>query len=160
MADITITVDDKEIQAALTRVLNTLKNPKPVFEDIAQEMQSDIDDHFRKQEGSDGKWVPSQRALGQGTGKGKTRTGTTLRDTNFMYNSITSKKNRLATQNAAIVQTDVKYAPIHNFGGSIKFKKRKGSLKMLKREFMWLSSKGKKNIVQILMEHIQKKWSK
>jgi len=53
-ANLTITVDDAAVRAALARLLAELKNPKPALRDIGEYLLRATDEHFRRQSGPDG----------------------------------------------------------------------------------------------------------
>lgn len=108
-------IDNAAVKAALERVADAL--PKggdfsPVTSQWARQLKTGAQLRFRTQRGVDGNpWPKSYRA--------KTEGGQTLSLTRRLRNSITSAHS--ATQ--AVVGTNVIYAAIHQFGGTIRAKK-------------------------------------
>jgi phage virion morphogenesis protein len=104
-----ITVDDKQVKDLLSRLSQRAGNLSPIMRQIAGDMKDAVEENFETEGKSLGvPWTKSQRAAKQG--------GKTLRDTEILANSIT--KSNTATE--AVVGTNIAYAAIHQFGGTIK----------------------------------------
>lgn len=104
--------------AAVRTVIRDLtkanKNPRREFELIGRRMLKMQRQHFKDEAGPDGTTWPELNkatieARRKGPGKGEPKP---LRDTGRLFNSLTSQ----ATDIGAIVGTNVKYAPTHQFG--------------------------------------------
>lgn len=102
---IEIKIDDKGVIENLRKLQQKTQNLSPCMKIIAEIMRTAVIKNF--EEGGRPKWKPSARALLQG--------GKTLVDTGRLMRSVTAH----ATQDKAVVGTNVKYAPIHQFGGRI-----------------------------------------
>jgi len=105
MLDISIKIENDGISQALATLQAKLKNLSPVMRQIAGIMRGAVEDNFAAQ--GRPAWKPSGRALKHG--------GKTLQDTGRLAKSITSRN----TATEAIVGTNVVYAAIHQFGGTI-----------------------------------------
>lgn len=106
---LTIKVNSAQVQAMLDKVAERAKNMTPLMRQIAATMKDSVEENFATEGVSIGTpWKKSQRAIKQG--------GKTLQDTGRLAASISAK----STNTEAIVGTNVEYAAIHQFGGSIK----------------------------------------
>ena len=97
-----------------------LKNMKPVMERIAKDMKKESDLNFRNSKGPDGvKWKElstlTKTLRKNGGEKPLLDTGMNLKRNIHPY----------STNTQAIIGTNVKFAPIHQFGGTIKPRKGK-----------------------------------
>ncbi len=98
--------DDREVRAALVRLIARMDDPRPVMDGIGQKLVTSVIDRFeREQEPNGVPWKPSQRALEE--------SGRTLTDTGRLRASITHR----ASRDGVVVGTNVVYAAIHQFGG-------------------------------------------
>jgi len=104
---------DIELQQNLAAMAARGKNLTPVFLDFKGRMQRSISLNFR-QGGRPKKWMPSGRAMGQGRGKGKT--GQTLRDTGRLMNSTVGPGAYRTGADFLEISTNVKYARTHQKG--------------------------------------------
>jgi phage virion morphogenesis protein len=127
----------------ITKVQNKIKdinkrcqNPETMLGVIAEMGRRDIIDHFKMEEGPNGK---SWQKLKSSTIKKKGSDGI-LKDKGILRNSIRTK----TSSNLAIVFTNIPYAKIHNYGGQAG---RHNSVNIIKREFMYLSNIVQKNIM-------------
>lgn len=103
---ITIDIDDREIHAALTRLIGFGLNPSTVMRDLAEVGESTTKDRFRDGRAPDGNaWIPSRRVQDKG--------GKTLIKSSRLLNSIVSQ----ASADVAQWGSNVVYAAIHQFGG-------------------------------------------
>ncbi len=108
MAGAEITIDASGAFAALEGYIARLDHPKPMFDAIGASLVTSTQHRFDEQHGPDGTpWPPSMRALAEG--------GKTLEETLRLYQSITVE----ADDAGVAVGTNVVYAAIHQFGGTI-----------------------------------------
>lgn len=101
----------------LENKLNRLKRISftALHKNIGEQLLSNTKDRFRKQKGPDNRpWKKSFRSETE-------RQGKTLMDTRRLYNSLGYKAFADRTE----VGTNVKYGPIHQFGGVIRPKRNK-----------------------------------
>lgn len=99
---ITVTIDDKEVRAALGRLAAKARSMAPLMRNLAAIMKTAVQENFI-QEGRP-KWKPSKRAGQHG--------GQTLRDTGRLFRSIIDRSD----DHSATVGTNVRYAPWLHFG--------------------------------------------
>lgn len=119
---------------------------------IADYMREATIENFRLESGPDGqRWKPSQRALEEG--------GQTLRERGHLRQSIFSTSDA----NTALAGSDVIYAAIHQFGGTIRAKNGKAlrtpfgprtSVTMPARPFLGFSPADIEEIETILSDHL------
>lgn len=149
MGTLNVTIDDRDLQKSLKKVERLLKNPQQeLYKPISTEMFGGTMQAFSKETGpragdpltrprlKTGKWPKSLRAKSQG--------GQTLQDKGKLRGSIKPS----STKKAAILSTNVKYAPVHQFGATItakrgnflRFKKKK-SVTIPARPFLYVSRK-------------------
>jgi len=152
-----ITVDDREVNAALNRLIALGQSPREVMQDIAAIGESSTRDRFRDGIGPDGNaWKPSRRAMERG--------GKTLIDSNRLLSSMTSQSGA----DFAEWGTNVIYAAIHQVGGDIRpktarglfFKVADGSFRRVKkvtipaRPYLGINAEDEANIVDIVNQHL------
>ena len=101
-----ISVDSKQVDAALLKKIRKLRKPEPALKDMALYMVRSVKRNFKAQ-GRPTKWKQSQRA--------KRERGETLSDTGNLRGSI----SYMIAKSTAMVGTNVLYARIHQFGGTI-----------------------------------------
>lgn len=115
MAEIRIEIDDTAVLRAIADAGSRLKNLRPVMKEIGEYMLLQTDDRFRNQTDPDGNpWKPVTRRWREQ----KQRMGKidkTLQMRGRLRKSITYR----AEADQVAIGTNVKYAPIHQFGGSI-----------------------------------------
>lgn len=106
MIDPRITLDDRRVLAQL-QVLRTLpqREGSAIMAAIARYMKTAMQLRFRNQVGTDGKPWPQSKAA-------KKRGGQTLRDTNRLYRSLTTRSGA----DYAEAGTNVVYGPVSHFG--------------------------------------------
>jgi phage virion morphogenesis protein len=112
MAGVRFTLDGRD-QALdqLGRAADQLANPRPLWEEVGASLVASTQRRFETGVGPDGSpWPPSIRALAVG--------GKTLVDTARLMQSITFN----ASESGVEVGTNVLYAAIHQFGGTINAK--------------------------------------
>lgn len=101
----TTTINDLEVQTALARLAQQVKNRGPVLDAIGGELLKRVQLNFRNSQSPEGvPWAPLKK-----------RAGKPLVDTARLRNSITYAVNG----DSVSVGTNVIYAAIHNFGGEI-----------------------------------------
>lgn len=99
-----IELDDRMVVARLEALKSAGGDPR-VMGDIARMMKTSTQMRFRMQQAPDGsRWWPSAAARKRG--------GQTLRDTNRLYRSITTRHGR----GYAEAGTNLAYARVHQFG--------------------------------------------
>lgn len=103
---------DKELVASLRKMEYRSRNLQPVMADIGEYMKRSIQKNFDAG-GRPNKWKPSIRAVEEG--------GQTLVDTARLKNSMTYQPGRDSVK----IGTNVIYAAIQQFGGTIKAKTKK-----------------------------------
>jgi phage virion morphogenesis protein len=108
---ITVDIDDREVRAVLGRIAARCRDASPLMREISADMLFAVQENFAK-EGRPERWEKSRRVKKKG--------GQTLQDSRRLHNSITAH----STATSAQVGTNVKYAAIHQFGGTVKHKER------------------------------------
>ncbi len=102
---------------AINAALERLANPQPMFADIGLSLVASTQRRFEQGRGPDGAvWPPSIRALTEG--------GKTLIDSARLMQSISYVAGRSGVE----VGTNVVYAAIHQFGGTIHQAARQGQV--------------------------------
>ncbi|MFR9545337.1 MAG: phage virion morphogenesis protein [Rikenellaceae bacterium] len=115
---------------------------KPTISDIKVDLDEEFDKNFERKSYFNGsKWAPTKRPYSRGSLM--VRSGALRRGM-----KSTSKSDGLT------YTSDKPYARIHNEGGTIKFKSRKGSVKMPKRQFIGRGKNVDKIIREIADENI------
>lgn len=136
-----VNIDLTEWNAYYQTIQNKQLDPAYEVKVTQQAINSNIQDHFNREQGPGGiKWKPSQRALRDG--------GKTLTDTAAMRRQIKSRikpnKKGLNIEYYSDGESK-KYSWVHNTGARIK--NRSGRLtKMPKRQFAWIDAKTKQEI--------------
>lgn len=138
---IEIRVQSDTISGLLASLQSKLKDLSPVMRQIAGIMHGAVEDNFAAQ--GRPAWKPSARALKQG--------GKTLQDTGRLAKSITRSHDKTR----AMVGTNVIYAAIHQFGGTIEHKARTMTLAFKnKGGFMSRAAAGRqKTAVRVAFAH-------
>ncbi len=109
--------DDAEVRGALTRMERVAEDPRAVFDEIGAMLVATVARRFETGTGPDGKkWPPSKRAGRDG--------GQTLVKSGRLGSSVTHRVDATGVD----VGTNVIYAAIHQFGGTIKQKARRQTL--------------------------------
>lgn len=105
----------EKITQWLNRAIAELKDPKLLLNEIGAILEFNTKQRINDGIGTDDKpWVQSWRA--------RIQRGTTLRDTSRLYNSI---KYQVVDGERVVVGTNVIYAPLMHFGGTIRPKNGK-----------------------------------
>ncbi|WFF39582.1 phage virion morphogenesis protein [Moraxella nasibovis] len=105
---LTITIDDADALKGLNTLINNAKDSHRMMKSLAEELKTLTTENFESQSFGGQGWQP--KAFGKGR---------TLQDTGELSDSISTK----ATSTTAQVGTNVVYARIHHFGGTIHAKK-------------------------------------
>ncbi|GBD39828.1 hypothetical protein HRbin37_02114 [bacterium HR37] len=142
---IEIKVDDREIKELLKRILKKSNDMSPAMKDIADIMLDAVEKNF-EEEGR-----PSWPPLSPSTIKERQRKG-------FWPGKILQREGTLAGSISedhgplyALVGTNIKYAPIHQFGG----RSGKGHrARIPARPFLSLTEEDKDGIVEVLREFL------
>jgi len=122
---IKVHLDMADVQARLQGLQGKLHNRRPFMKAVKNIMQNAVEENFA-QEGRP-KWTPLRAAtLARRGNKGD---GKILQVTGRLVNSIMGRYD----DNSAIVGTNVRYAAIHQFGGTIKQKARTGVVHYFQR---------------------------
>jgi len=122
---IKVQLDMAEVQARLQSLQGKLHNRRPFMKAVKNIMQDAVEENFA-QEGRP-KWKPLRPAtIARRGNKGD---GKILQVTGRLVNSIMGRYD----DNSALVGTNVRYAAIHQFGGTIKQKARTGVVHYFQR---------------------------
>jgi len=109
-----ITLDDMSAERTINRLLDGARNMTPLMKVISKSLESDVKDNFQNQESPDGQpWKPSRRAQMEG--------GETLLDSGRLADSYIGQSGK----DYAEVGSNVIYAAIQQFGGTIRPKNGK-----------------------------------
>ena len=111
MTGMSLEIQDRGAGVALRRAVETLENPLDVFSEIG----NDLAEMARL------RFVMGESPYGEAWEPLKTRQGQPLRDTGRLMNSITHDEGGDYIE----VGTNVKYAAVHQFGATIRPKRRK-----------------------------------
>src|SRR5690606_20982611 len=114
MADAGLTISKGQLTATLNLLANE-RLTRPLLRTIGNLMVNDARMNFRMSRGPDGqRWAPL-----------KLRDGKPLLDTGRLRNSITSRLVYAGGENSVEIGTNVKYAPVQQFGALIKPRHKK-----------------------------------
>jgi phage virion morphogenesis protein len=106
-----VELEADEALAKLGAAVERLEHPAPLYDIIGAMLVTSTQQRFERQAGPDGtSWPPSFRAMMEG--------GRTLFDGGDLFRSLTHE----ATDQGVEVGTNVLYAAIHQFGGTIRAK--------------------------------------
>jgi len=137
------------IVSRINKYIDKLDKPTPMFKKMAILGFKDVIDHFDKESGPRGKWKPLNMATvkSRRQGKKKNRGPKILQDTGVLRNSMKPSSGKIRTQkDRVILYTDIVYAAAHNFGTD----------KLPQREFMWISPRARKSIINVVQQHIKR----
>lgn len=153
MAESKVLLDDRQWRWFIRDISKKLKNAIKYLKVGASTYGfRDIIDHFRKEEGSDGKW-PKRSAFTQRLyerkGKKDSRynpSNRLLQLTGNLRKSLLPASGRVRPKgkNTVMLFTDVPYAAKHNYGEG----------KIPQREFMWLSDQTTQKIVDYILGQV------
>ena len=117
MAEVKIDISNQAVTAAFNKLLQLGQNPAPALEGIGRSMQTNVLLGFRTGTSPYGqKWAPL-----------KHRSGKPLVDKGHLQNSISYR----LVGNAVEIGTNLRYATLHQFGGTVKPKNRQALFFML-----------------------------
>lgn len=144
---IQIFVDARQITDAFDRLVQGLRNTTPLMQEVSFVMDLAVSENF--EQGGRPKW------LGKWDG-----TPSNLQDSGRLRNSIVREYD----QANAVVGTNVVYAGIHNFGGTIRPKTARAlyfngravaQVQMPKREFLMLTPSDMDEIEEVGLRYLQ-----
>ncbi|QDY99064.1 phage virion morphogenesis protein [Nitratireductor mangrovi] len=116
MAGAQIRVDDREVLAAIDRVMRVADNPAAIMADIEGYLVFSTQRHIETERGPDGPWPRlSPRTAAKRIGRRRRGYDHMLRVTNRLYSSITGDSG----SDFAAVGTNLVYAGVHQFGATI-----------------------------------------
>lgn len=151
--DITFKITRDELAPAIQRAIRAGMDFTLAMEDVSGVLEFGVRRRFETGEDPEGQpWVSSQRAIEEG--------GRTLTDTGALLGSIAAAFDATG----AIVGTNLVYAAIHQFGGTIKAKPGKalntpfgprGAVNMPARPFLGFGPYEAKEIEAILSRHLK-----
>lgn len=115
MTGVRIEVNDAAVQGAFARLFAFASDQTPAMRAIGEQLRQHVDERFEDERGPGGlPWPKSWRAREQG--------GQTLTDTARLRQSMTFN----ARPQSVEIGTNVRYAPVHQFGATIRAKTAKG----------------------------------
>lgn len=159
---IELKVDDREVRAALKKMLAASENTEPAMATIATKMLGAVEDNFRA-EGRPTKWAALKASTLAARAKAG-KSGKILQRSSHLARSITQFHSRAA----AGVSTNVKYAAAMQFGLKPFHRRLKETTKkprpaafkqtqhpgVVARPFMVLTEQNKGDIVEIMRRHL------
>ncbi|MPY07383.1 phage virion morphogenesis protein [Moraxella catarrhalis] len=104
-----INLDDRQASQSLSRLLQNAQNSQPIMRGLAAELETMTSDNFDSESFGGAAWV-----------RKKFGTGQTLADTGELRDSIITSSDH----DTASIGTNVVYARIHHFGGTIQAKNK------------------------------------
>lgn len=111
MTGVSVQLDDRQVQAALTRLVGQVTDLRPVLDALAQVVVTRADLSFRGEQSPDGAaWHPLSAATLR---RRRGSSAQILSDTRDLANSISAQP---ASAHEVIVGTAIKYAAVHQFG--------------------------------------------
>lgn len=113
MSQFEIKVKSAKIERELKRLEKKVLNRVPLMRSIANVMHASVIENFMQQ-GRPAKWQPLKKATIKARAK-KGKAGKILQVSGRLIGSINMKYDN----NSAVVGTNIKYARIHQFGGTI-----------------------------------------
>ncbi|NJR38538.1 MAG: phage virion morphogenesis protein [Leptolyngbyaceae cyanobacterium CSU_1_4] len=145
MAEITVTVDDAAVQAALKRMRGNLTNLRPAMKQIGEYMVFETDENFRGEHDPEGNpW----KKLDPDYLKWKQRTG--------KITKILQLRGRLrksivyrAESDRVSIGTNVIYGNIHQWGGKAR------SANLPARPFLGVTAENEREMGQIIMDFLR-----
>lgn len=127
----------------LNEVAEKVKNVKEkrfeLLKGIAMALESGVIKRFKDERDPEGKkWLPNQRG------------GQVLTLKGYLRGSIVGQ----ATEDYAEVGSPLIYSAIHQFGGTIRFKKRNGTVQMPKRAYLGVSKEDEVEIADVIESYL------
>lgn len=123
---VTIVIDDAQVVAALERLRARTADMSGVMADIASDLRKSTMDRFEDQAGPDGKrWAPfSPRTLKRMSARRRLANPQLLQDKGHLLLSLS--EGTASDALSATVRTNLPYARIHQFGGTVEHPERQG----------------------------------
>ncbi len=146
-----------KVKGNLKKKINNLQDLTQFFKNVgAYVVRQTINERFGKEQSPDGsKWqVLSQARIKQRRKRHKTGNMKILQDTGNLRQTI--EKQISIARDHVIIGSNLKYAAIHQFGGTIHFKKKKGSVTIPARPYLGLNEKDKQHIAKMLQGYINR----
>ena len=159
-AALTISWRDRAVVAALRDLAAAIEHPKPILANIGRSLRTSTLERFRTERDPAGRaWIPSIRRR-EGSPRPTLTLSSRLRD------SISTT----ATDREVRIGTNVRYAAIHQFGGTISPRGAKAlvfalpsgrwvaakSVTIPRREFLGVSAEDRQEIVAIVRDAVAK----
>lgn len=148
----------------LSKLKGNLKKKIDKLQDLTQFFKSVGDyvvrqtqnERFEKEQSPEGvKWKPlSQARHKQRLKRHKTGKYKILRDHGELRRSI--KEQVSVAKDHVIIGSNLQYAAIHQFGGTIHFKKKKGLVTIPARPYLGLNEKDKQHIIMMFQGYINR----
>lgn len=145
----------KEVQQKLKITADKLKGMRQFWSSVGMYVQKQtIKERFDKEQTPDGqKW----KSLAPSTIKHRKRRNKSgnmriLQDTGELRRSIAYK----ADEKSVKIGSKLKYAPIHQFGGVIHFRRKKGYIKIPARPFLGVTGKEKEHIKAMFTQYLKR----
>lgn len=136
-----VDIDDRQINAALNRLIALGQSPVEVMQDIAIYGENTTRGRFQAETGPGGKaWKPSIRVQQKG--------GKTLTEFDHLRKSIT---NRSGSDFAEWGSSDLPYAAIHQIGGKAG---RLHKVTIPARPYLGIDARDEDSIVDIVNQHL------
>ncbi len=143
------------LKQRLNAKANSLLNLQPLWQLVGMYVQKQtIKERFDKEQAPDGtKWKPlSPARIKQRMRRHKTGQMKILQDVGELRRSVQYE----AGQNYVRIGSNLKYARIHQFGGTIHFKKRKGSVTIPARPYLGVTPNERKHINDLFKAYLKR----
>ena len=143
------------LKQKLQSQVNNLLNLQPLWQSVGMYVQKrTIKERFDKEQAPDGsKWQPlSPVRVKQRLKRHKSGNMKILQDTGELRRSIQYE----AGQTYVRIGSNLKYARIHQFGGTILFKKRKGSVIIPARPYLGITPNERKRINDMYRAYLKR----
>lgn len=157
--EIRYTVSDS-LTPAINRALAAAVDFTPAMREIASLMETETANRFELGTAPSGvPWLPSQRVIEEASQRVIEEGPKTLVDSRALLTSIASA----VTATSAAVGTNIRYAAIHQFGGTIRPRNARalrtpfgprGAVRMPARPFLGFGAAEEQEIPRILSDHI------
>ena len=137
MANVSITIEDKELQEKLSKILGNLKNKIKFHKQALIFMRQDVLRHFDEKKGSKSSWPSVSKPYALIKAKKGKDPSNILQFSGRLKQSISEFAR--ASEEEASVGTNLRYAFKHQFGSG----------NSPQREFLWLSSDANEKIIEL-----------
>ena len=145
----------KQLKQRLNTQAQNLLNLQPLWQLVGMYVQKQtIKERFDKEQAPDGtKWKPlSPARVKQRMKRHKTGNMKILQDVGELRRSVQHE----AGQNYVRIGSNLKYARIHQFGGTIHFTKRKGSVTIPARPYLGVTHNERQYINNLLRAYLKR----